>query len=416
MTGTGIRKGGRSRVANPLNASLKKQDSYSAPPGSDHSVGWIRPQRVLLADEGNPLPLDCGTSIAPVTVEFETYGRLAPLKDNAVFILHALSGDAHAAGWDADWKKDNRPWRNGKPGWWDGMIGPGKAIDTEEYFVVCANLLGSCYGTTGPWETNPQTGIPYGLDFPVITVEDWVRLQVRLQDYLGIDKLLAVIGGSLGGQQALAWAMHYPDRINSAVIIAAAARLGAQGLAFNAVGRQAILNDPCFRGGQYYGGQPPTGGLEVARMLGHITYLSPESMEGKFGRSFQNGTQPCYRLNKEFSVESYLEHQGRSFVRRFDANSYLYLTRAMDYYDAAASGGGNLAAACASVKARLLLIAYTSDWLYPSGATREVAEALLANNKPVSFLEVPSGCGHDAFLLETAQTGPIIESFLKRRD
>jgi len=402
-------------VTDPLNACIEQHRNYKSP-GSINSVGWTKPQRVVLASENDPLHLDCGARIAPVTVEFETYGNLSSLKDNAVFILHALSGDAHAAGWDADWKKDKRPWRNKKPGWWDNMIGPGKAIDTDRYFVICANLLGSCYGTTGPWEINTKTGKPYGLDFPVVTVEDWVRLHVRLQDYLGIDKMLAVIGGSLGGQQALAWAMNYPERINSAVILAASARLGAQGLAFNAVGRQAIINDPCFRNGQYYGHEPPSEGLEVARMLGHITYLSSESMEGKFGRSFQDGNRPCYRLDKEFTVESYLEHQGRAFVRRFDANSYLYLTRAMDYYDAAGSTGGDLTAACSSIKAKLLIIAYTSDWLYPPQSTREVAEAILANNKPVSYIEIPSNYGHDAFLLEYAQTGPMIESFLMRRD
>jgi homoserine O-acetyltransferase/O-succinyltransferase len=402
-------------MTDPLNVCIEKEKGYDLP-DSPSSVGWTRSRRVVLADSSNPLPLDCGASFQPVVVEYETYGKLSPSKDNAIFVLHALSGDAHAAGWDPDWEKDNRPWRKGRPGWWDEMIGPGKPFDTDLYFIVCANTLGSCYGTTGPSEINPQSGNPYGLDFPVVTVEDWVRLNVRLQDYLGIDKLLAVTGGSLGGQQALAWVINYPERVHSAVILAASARLGAQGLAFNAVGRQAILNDPCFCGGQYYDSGRPEEGLELARMLGHITYLSYESMEGKFGRKFQNGTEPCYRLNKEFSVESYLQHQGRSFVQRFDANSYLYLSRAMDYYDAASVGGGNLAKACSAVKARLLLIAYTSDWLYPPAATREVARAVLANGRPVSYIEIPSGYGHDAFLLETAKTAPIIEAFLKRRD
>ncbi len=399
-------------MTDPLNVCLEKKAGFDLP-DSPSSVGWTKPQKIILATSDNPLPLDCGASFAPITVEFETYGQLSPAKDNAIFILHALSGDAHAAGWDADWQKDKRPWRKNKPGWWDEAIGPGKAFDTNRYFVICANLLGSCYGTTGPWETDPLTGKPYALNFPVVTVDDWVRLHLRLQDYFEIEKLLAVVGGSLGGQQALAWSINYPERIKSAIIFSASARLGAQGLAFNAVGRQAIFNDPSFNNGNYYGLTPPWGGLELARMLGHITYLSYESMEGKFGRRFQNGTQPCYRLNSEFSVESYLEHQGRSFVQRFDANSYLYLTRAMDYYDASSHGGGNLAETCSSIDAQLLLIAYTSDWLYPPASTRALAEAIIANHKPVSYIEIPSAYGHDAFLLEVTRTAPLVASFLE---
>lgn len=400
-------------MTDPLNVCLEKKKDFDYP-DSPYSVGWTKARRVVLADQDNPLLLECGVSFYPVTVEYETYGKLSAAKDNAIFILHALSGDAHAAGWDAEWEKHNRCWRRARPGWWDDMIGPGKAFDTNLYYVICANLLGSCYGTTGPRENNPRTGKPYGLDFPVVTVEDWVRLHVRLQDYLGIDKLLAVAGGSLGGQQALAWMLNYPERVRSAVIMAASSRLGAQGLAFNAVGRQAILNDPGFNGGSYYEHNPPQGGLELARMLGHITYLSYQSMENKFGRRFQKGNEPCYRLNKEFSVESYLEHQGQSFVQRFDANSYLYLTRAMDYYDAALSGGGDLTAACAALQARLLLISFSSDWLYPPESTREVARAVLANNRAVSYVEIPSDYGHDAFLLETAHTTPLVESFLRK--
>jgi len=400
-------------MTDPLNVCLEKKSGFDLP-DSPASVGWTRPQQVVLAGSDNPLPLDCGVNLAPVTVEFETYGKLSPAKDNAIFILHALSGDAHAAGWDLDWEKDHRPWREKRPGWWDEAIGPGKAFDSSRYFIICANILGSCYGTTGPWENDPQTGRPYALNFPVVTVDDWVRLHLRLQDYLGIEKLLAVAGGSLGGQQALSWVINYPERVNAAIIMSASARLGAQGLAFNAVGRQAIFNDPCFNGGNYYSSKPPGEGLELARMLGHITYLSYESMEGKFGHRYQNGTQPCYRLKNEFSVESYLAHQGKSFVQRFDANSYLYLTRAMDYYDAASYGNGNLAAACAAIEARLLFITYTSDWLYPPASTRALAEAVIANNKPLSYIEIPSSYGHDAFLLETAQTAPLVSSFLRK--
>jgi homoserine O-acetyltransferase/O-succinyltransferase len=397
-------------MTDPLNVCLEKESAFDRP-DSPSSVGWTRPRRVVLADKRNPLLLDCGASLAPVTVEYETYGKLSSAADNAIFILHALSGDAHAAGWDSEWQKDSRPWRSNRPGWWDEAIGPGKAFDTSLYFIVCANILGSCYGTTGPWETDLQTGRLYALNFPVVTVDDWVRLHRRLQDYLGIEKLLAVAGGSLGGQQALAWAISYPQRVNAAIILSSSARLGAQGLAFNAVGRQAIFNDPCFNDGNYYNSEPPGNGLELARMLGHITYLSSESMEGKFGRRFQNGSRPGYRLKKEFSVESYLEHQGRSFVQRFDANSYLYLTRAMDYYDA--GSGNNLAATCAAIDAKLLLISYSSDWLYPPESTRALAEAVIANKKPVTYIEIPSNYGHDAFLLETDKTAPLIGSFLE---
>jgi homoserine O-acetyltransferase len=350
----------------------------------------------------------------PVTVEFETYGSLNAAKDNAVFILHALSGDAHVAGWDTDWEKDGRPWRKDRPGWWDAMVGPGKAFDTTRYFVVCANILGSCYGTTGPAEVNPRTGRRYGLDFPVVTVEDWVRLHLRLQDFLGIEKLLAVAGGSLGGQQALAWAINYPERLRGAIILAASARLSAQGLAFNTVGRQAIMSDPCFKRGCYYDDTPPLGGLELARMLGHITYLSYQSMEGKFGRRFQNGSSPSFQLNTEFAVESYLEHQSRAFGKRFDANSYLYISRAMDYYDAAAPAGGDLVEACRAIHARVMLISFSSDWLYPPDDTKQIARALIGAGKPVTYVNLPSAYGHDAFLLETEQTTPLIASFLKR--
>ncbi len=398
-------------MTDPLNACQERKSGYD-PADSPFSVGWTRPQRVVLADYDHPLPLDCGAEIAPVTVEYETYGQLSRKKDNAIFILHALTGDAHAAGWDAGWAEDNRPWRSDRPGWWDSAIGPGKLFDTNYYYIVCANILGSCYGTTGPWSINLLTGKPYGLDFPVITLDDIVRLQVRLQDYLGLDQLLALVGGSLGGQQALAWALRYPERTRAAIVLASSARLGAQGLAFNAVGRQAIFNDPHFNDGQYYSGPHPDGGLELARMLGHITYLSYESMEGKFGRRYQVGSGPGFRLNGEFSVESYLEHQGRAFVQRFDANSYLFLTRAMDYFDAAAYGDGDLTTAFSSLGARLQIIAFKSDWLYPPSTARELARAAAANFRPVSYHEISSSYGHDAFLLETEKLYPLVGSFL----
>ncbi|MEW5785958.1 MAG: homoserine O-acetyltransferase [Bacillota bacterium] len=399
-------------MTDPLNAKLSDSKDYD-PSNSSRSVGWTRPQRVILADKANPLSLDCGIDFYPVIVEYETYGQFSAAKDNAIFILHALSGDAHAAGWDADWEKDNRPWRKDRPGWWDSMVGPGKAFDTKRYCVICANILCSCYGTTGPREINPRTGRPYGLDFPVVTVEDWVRLHVRLQDHLGIPKLLAVAGGSLGGQQALAWAIEHPHRVSSAIIFAAAARLSAQGLAFNAVGRHAIMSDPCFNNGEYYGAKEHLCGLEIARMLGHITYLSYQSMEGKFGRRFQNGFAPGFQLAKEFAVENYLEYQGHAFGERFDANSYLYISKAMDYFDAAFRTGGDLAGACESIKAKLMLISFSSDWLYPPESTREIARAMLACRKTVTYIDLPSTYGHDAFLLETEKTTPLVRSFLE---
>ncbi len=390
-------------------AELKKEHD---PPDSPNSVGWVKPYKVILADSSNPLPLDSGVNLAPVTVEYETYGELNKKKDNAIFIMHALTGDAHAAGWDSNWKILKRPWRNDRPGWWDNAIGPGKVFDTKCYFIICANILGSCYGTTGPWEINPVSKKPYGLDFPVVTIDDIVRLQVRLLDYLQIEKLRAVAGGSLGGKQTLTWAIKYPDRLKSAIILASAARLGAQGLAFNAVGRRAIFKDPGFNNGQYYNSTHPDAGLELARMLGHITYLSYDSMENKFGRRMKNGDKPSFQLEGEFSVEGYLEHQGRSFAQRFDANSYLFLTRAMDYYDAAHYGNGDLEMAFSLMKAKLQIIAFSSDWLYPPVSAREMARAAVANYRPVSYHEINTCYGHDAFLLEIDKIAPLLKEFL----
>jgi homoserine O-acetyltransferase len=288
-----------------------------------------------------PLALELGGSIGPINVEYETYGSLSPDKDNVVFIAHALSGDAHVAGWDRRAAETGRTWRQKKPGWWDAIVGPGKAIDTDRLFVICPNVLGGCYGTTGPSSVDLSTGKPYGLRFPMVTVGDWVNLHMRLLDALGIARVKAVVGGSLGGQQALEMALAHPHRVERSVVLAASARLSVQGLAFNAVGRYCILHDPNFAGGDYYDSEGPSAGLAAARMLAHITYLSDEGMHEKFGRRLQdggNGRQGGFGI--EFAVESYLDHQGRAFVERFDANSYLYVTRAMDYYDAAAAWGG----------------------------------------------------------------------------
>ncbi len=278
--------------------------------------------------------------LSQVDVEFETYGTLSPRQDNVILLVHALSGDAHAAGWDAEAVERGRRWREKKPGWWDEMIGPGEPLDTSQYFIICSNVLGSCYGTTGPADIDPETGRRYGLRFPLVTVGDWVRLQAKLLDHLGIEQLFAVIGGSLGGQQALEWALAFPERVENVIVLAASARLSPQGLAFNAVARHAILHDPNFRGGDYYNGPPPAEGLAAARMLGHITYLSDQAMYQKFGRRLQGKSAPEFNFGIEFEVESYLAYQGRSFVERFDANAYLYITRAMDYYDAAQKWGG----------------------------------------------------------------------------
>ncbi|NLU49001.1 MAG: homoserine O-acetyltransferase [Syntrophomonadaceae bacterium] len=389
--------------------ATKQQDG----PESPRSVGWTRSRRVRLADKQNPLPLDCGRTIAPVDVEYELYGKLNEERDNAILIVHALSGDAHVAGWAADAEELGRPWLKTRPGWWDTMVGPGKAFDTEKYCVICSNILGGCYGTTGPASIDPETNRPYGLRFPVVTVGDWVRLQERLVSYLGIQRLLAVAGGSLGGQQALEWALAFPDRVDSVIICAAAARLSDQGLAFNAVGRHAIMTDPNYRQGDYYDGSTPDQGVAIARMLAHITYLSEVAMNRKFGRRFCNGEGPGFHLGVDFEVEGYLRHQGKAFAERFDANSYLYITRAMDYYDAAAWGGGDIDQACQRIKSRLLLVSFSSDWLYRPEQTKELAQALYRNRKLASYVNIDSSYGHDAFLLETDKLSYLVRCFLE---
>ncbi len=384
-------------------------------PDSPASVGWTQGQKAELFTAHSPFKLDCGESVGPVEVEYETYGTLSATKDNAILILHALSGDAHVAGWDRQAQHDGRTWRQRKPGWWDTVVGPGKAIDTNRYFVVCSNVLGSCYGTTGPASTNPKTDKPYALTFPIVTIGDWVRLQARLLDVLGIGKLHAVVGGSLGGQQALEWALAYPERVNKCVILAAAARLSAQGLGFNAVSRFSIMHDANFNGGNYYGSEGPDSGLAAARMLAHITYLCEDAMHSKFGRRLRNKTKPDFGLGVEFEVESYLNYQGSSFVRRFDANSYLLVTRAMDYYDAADWGDGDLTRACQRIQSEMMVVSFSSDWLYPPNECRELSHAIAGAGRPVTYVEVQSGYGHDAFLVETQQVSRLLHSFLSAR-
>ncbi len=393
----------------------KQRSLVDDPPDSPTSVGWTDAHSIQLASDDNPFPLQSGLSIAPVVVEYEIYGNLAPAKDNVILVEHALSGDAHVAGWDRNAKSSGRIWRTRHPGWWDAVIGPGKAIDTNRFCVICSNFLGSCYGTTGPASINPKTQKPYGMTFPVVTVGDWVQLQARLLDALGIQRLRGVVGGSLGGQQALEWALAFPHRVERSIVLAASPRLSAQGLAFNAVGRHAIMNDPNFHGGDYYAGDQPASGLAAARMMAHITYLSEEGMHRKFGRRLRDKEKPDFGFGVEFEVESYLDHQGRSFVERFDANSYLYITRAMDYYDAAAQWGGpnhDLVHACQRIASRVMVVSFSSDWLYPPQHCREFALALCRAGKSVTYVDVPSPYGHDSFLVETEPVGHLLRHFL----
>lgn len=352
-----------------------------------------------------PLSLDSGATLAPVTLAYETYGTLSPARDNAILLLHALSGDAHAAG-------RHTP-ADPKPGWWDVMIGPGRPFDTDRYFVICSNVIGGCQGSTGPGSIDPTTGRRYGARFPVITIADMVRAQTRLIDRLGITELLAVAGGSMGGFQALEWAATYPQRVRAAVLLATSARSSAQTVAWNAIGRRAIMSDPHWRNGDYYDGQRPADGLAVARMIGHVTYLSEPALECKFGRAFRASTGPAFTLEQEFAIEGYLEHQGTAFNTRFDANSYLYITKAMDYWDLPARGG-SLEAALARSRAAFLLISFTSDWLYPTAESALIAGALRHLGRPVEHVELASIAGHDAFLVDHAAQAPIVTAFLER--
>lgn len=367
------------------------------------SVGIVRTRTVRVVDVKNPLPLTSGKSLGPVDVAYETYGTLNDRRDNAVLICHALSGNAHAAGL-------NTP-EDRKPGWWDIMIGPGKPIDTDRYFVICSNVLGGCSGTTGPSEVNPETGRPYGLEFPIITIEDFVTVQKLLVDKLGIGHLLAVIGGSLGGMQVLQWAVQYPDFVDAALCIASTTRLNAQSIAFDAVGRNAILADPRFGAGQYHGHGQPIRGLSIARMIGHITYLSEESMRAKFGRDLRTASDYSYDFNSEFAVETYLDYQGQTFIERFDANSYLYITKAMDYFDLTRQSG-SLREAFAPCQCRFLVVSFSSDWLFTPRQSEEIVQALGAGGKDVTYCNIQSSYGHDAFLLEFEKLGAIIEGYL----
>jgi homoserine O-acetyltransferase len=353
-----------------------------------------------------PLEMDCGRTLPEYDLIYETYGALNASRSNAILICHALSGDHHAAGYHGMQDK--------KPGWWESCIGPGKPIDTQRFFVVSLNNLGGCKGSTGPSTLNPATGKQYGPDFPILTVRDWVNSQARLGEVLGIAQWAAVIGGSLGGMQALQWAIQYPDKLRHCLVIAAAPKLSAQNIAFNEVARQAILSDPEFYQGRYYDhGAIPRRGLMLARMLGHITYLSDESMRSKFGRELREGKLSFGFDEAEFQVESYLRYQGRSFVDRFDANTYLLMTKALDYFDPASEYGHDLSKALAGVKARFWVASFTSDWRFSPARSREIVKALLDNRKAVSYVEVKAYHGHDAFLIPITQYLEAFHAYMK---
>ena len=350
------------------------------------------------------MPLDCGRSLGPFEIAYQTYGALNAERSNAILVCHALTGDQYVA---------SRHPITGKPGWWETVVGPGKPVDTDRYFVICANILGGCMGSTGPASIDPETGKPYGLGFPVITIGDMVRAQMRLIDHLGIPDLFCVIGGSMGGMQVLECCASHGDRVFSAVPIATAPRHSSQNIAFHEVGRQAVMADPEWREGRYLEeGTNPAKGLAVARMAAHITYLSDEALHRKFGRNLQNRDKVTFGFDADFQVESYLRHQGISFVDRFDANSYLYITRAMDYFDLAADCGGVLASAFKGTKTRFCVVSFTSDWLYPTRESRAIVQALNAVAANVSFVEIESDKGHDAFLLHEPELFGAIRGFL----
>lgn len=424
----------------------RKAKNYKLPDAPE-SVGWTRARAFFLSREkGNvPFQLECGRSLKNVVIEYEMYGELNEDKSNAILITHALSGDAHVAGWDSEASEEYRPWRLSVPGWWDNLVGPNQPFDTSQFCIICSNVLGSCYGTTGPASPNPDdNNRPYAMKFPPITVGDWVRSQAELIDYLGIKKLYAVVGGSLGGQQALEWAIAYPERVGKCIMLASGAKLPVQGLGFNHVATVSIRSDFFFRNGLIYSDEREhnplmeerrrTGdidlsywkianrnlkSLHIARMLAHITYLSPSGMESKFGRRLQpverrpGEAKTQDKQENELAVHGYLTHQGQSFVERFDANSYLLIANAMDQYDAAAKwGGGDLAKACSRIQAEMMVVAFSSDWLYPCAESHSIVMALMQNHHPVTSVDVDSNYGHDAFLVEEYKVSRIIRSFL----
>jgi homoserine O-acetyltransferase len=409
-------------------AALDDDSPSAATLAEPGEVGLVEPRDFTSAE---PFPCDDGATLPGFTLRYETYGRLNPAGTNAVLVCHALSGDHHCAGIHS--------LSDRKPGWWNNLIGPGKALDTNRHFVVCANVLGGCQGSTGPLSVNPATGRPYGVTFPAVTIRDMVRAQKRLLDHLGVKKLRGVVGGSMGGMQALQLAIEYPDFCDKILAMATTAREGAQAIAFNEVGRQAILQDPEWNQGDYPRGGGPRVGLAIARMMAHITYLSDASMDRKFGRrevraAFARAAvpanadlqlvpaetpaapKPASAFDVEFEVQSYLRYQGQSFINRFDANTYLYITRAIDRFDLASSYGGSLEKAFAPVKADTLVVGFTSDWLFPPDQNREIVLALQRAGKPASYAELSTDLGHDSFLLESPELYALVRGFIERED
>ena len=365
------------------------------------SVGIVETKFYTIEEN---IKFESGIEFGPITVAYETYGKLNEEKNNVILVIHALTGDAHAAGYHSENDK--------KSGWWDTMIGSGRSFDTDKYFVICTNILGGCSGTTGPSSINPQTGKPYGTSFPVFTIEDTVKVQKKLLDYLGIKELYSVAGGSMGGMQAIQFVISYPEMVKSAILIATTSRLSPQAIGFNAIGRNSIISDPNWNNGNYYDKEEkPDRGLSNARMIGHVTYLCEEAMYNKFGRRLQNKNHYDFNFDIDFQVESYLQHQGQIFVDRFDANSYLYITKAVDYFDPAEKYG-SLKNAFQQTDAKFLVISFNSDWLFPSSQSKEIVNTLMQLDKDVSYCEIQSPCGHDAFLLEYEVQSKIIKSFL----
>jgi homoserine O-acetyltransferase len=374
-------------------------------PHDPSSVGAAQAQKAQFEE---PLRLRGGAELPSYEIAYETYGRLNEARTNAVLVCHALNASHHVAGYYEEDRKDI--------GWWDNLVGPGKPLDTDRFFVVGSNYIGSCFGSTGPASINPASGKPWGADFPVVTVEDWVEAQARLADRLGIERFAAVIGGSLGAMQALQWSLSYPERVRHSIVIAAAAKLTPQNIAFNEVARQAIMTDPDFHGGHYYEkGVVPTRGLRIARMIGHITYLSGEAMTEKFGRLLRRGA-PGFDFDIDFEVESYLRYQGDKFSSYFDANTYLRITKALDYFDPAADYGGDLTKALARARAAFLVVSFKSDWRFPPARSRDIVRALLDNRRIVSYLELDAPGGHDAFLLEDARYHSALRSYFSNID
>ena len=371
------------------------------------SVGIVEKRFVTFAGPPGEMPLQSGACLGPITLAYETYGRLNEKRSNAVMVCHALSGSSHAAGYYSE--------ADEKPGWWDNMVGPGKAIDTDKYFVICPNLIGSCYGSTGPGSVDPGTGRPYGLRFPLFTIGDVVRAEKKLLDLLGIPSLLGIVGGSIGGMQALEWAAAFPGMVRSVIPVASTCKRSALSIGLCEAQRQAIMADPDWNNGDYYDREPPRKGLALARIIGHITYLSEASMQRKFGRRLQDNAAFKFDFTTDFQVESYLHHQGRKFVDRFDANSYLYITKAADYFDLGEQrGDGSLVRAFSRTTAKYLVISFSSDWLFPTSQSKEMVRAMTKAGRDVSFCEIDSDAGHDSFLLAEVPMTRLISGFLAR--